>query len=118
METSPIHCIQAEIGIFENNRLAIGEQKNAIENFYALLLTEFRHMVTNPPPPPLLNPKDRWQLICEFTLADFLSALDTINQFTYPANTFIFFNVLLYFIFTAPGEGVRERAGSGESADQ
>ena len=28
--------------IFENNRLTMGEQKNAILNFYNLLLTEFR----------------------------------------------------------------------------
>ena len=33
-----------EIGDIENNRLTIGEQKNAIENVYNLLLTEFRHM--------------------------------------------------------------------------
>ena len=31
--------------IFENNRLIIEEQKNAIQNAYNLLLTEFRVMV-------------------------------------------------------------------------
>ena len=31
--------------IFENNGLTIGEQKNAIKNFYNLLLTDFRHML-------------------------------------------------------------------------
>ena len=33
----------AKSAIIENNSLTIGEQKNAIENFYNLLLTEFRH---------------------------------------------------------------------------
>ena len=35
----------AKLGIFENNGLTIGEQKNAIEKFYTLLLTEFRDML-------------------------------------------------------------------------
>ena len=35
----------AGVLIPENNRLTIGEQKNAIQNIYNLLLTEFRHMV-------------------------------------------------------------------------
>ena len=30
--------------IQKNNSITIGEQKNAIQNFYTLLLTEFRHM--------------------------------------------------------------------------
>ena len=34
----------AKLAIFENNRLTIGEQKNAIENFYHLLLSEIRHV--------------------------------------------------------------------------
>ena len=34
----------AKLVIFENNRLTIGEQKNAIQNFYNPLLTEFRLM--------------------------------------------------------------------------
>ena len=34
----------AKSAIFENNRLTIGQQKNAIQNFYNLLLTEFRLM--------------------------------------------------------------------------
>ena len=40
----------AKLAIFKNNRLTIGEQKNAIQNFYNLLLTEFRLMdkVGNP----------------------------------------------------------------------
>ena len=33
-----------KLGIFKNNGLTIGEQKNAIEKFYTLLLTEFRDM--------------------------------------------------------------------------
>ena len=33
--------------IFENNRLTIGEQKNAIQNFYNLLLIEFRVMMAH-----------------------------------------------------------------------
>ena len=32
-----------EMVIFENNRLTIGTYSNAIQNFRALLLTEFRH---------------------------------------------------------------------------
>ena len=32
----------AKFIIFENNMLTIGEQKNAIHNFYNLLLKEFR----------------------------------------------------------------------------
>ena len=35
-----------KLAIFENNRLTIGEQKNAIQNFYNLLLTEFRDMTS------------------------------------------------------------------------
>ena len=35
----------AKLAIHENNRLTMGEQKNAIQNVYTLLLTEFRHMV-------------------------------------------------------------------------
>ena len=35
-------------GIFENNGLTIGEQKNAIEKFYTLLLTEFCDMIFVP----------------------------------------------------------------------
>ena len=34
----------AKSGIIENNGLTIGEQKNAIEKFYTLLLTEYRDM--------------------------------------------------------------------------
>ena len=34
----------AKLAIHENNRLTIGEQKNAIQNYYNLLLTEFPHM--------------------------------------------------------------------------
>ena len=36
----------AKSAIVENNSLTMGEQKNAIENFYYLLLTEFRHMAS------------------------------------------------------------------------
>ena len=38
------HFHIAKLVIFENNGLTIGEQKNAIQNFYNPLLTEFRHM--------------------------------------------------------------------------
>ena len=31
----------AKLAIFENNRLTIGEQKNAIQNMYNQMLTEF-----------------------------------------------------------------------------
>ena len=34
----------AKSAIHENKRLTIGEQKNAIQNLYNPLLTEFRHM--------------------------------------------------------------------------
>ena len=37
----------AKSGIFENNGLTMGEQKNAIEKFYTLLLTEFRDMASS-----------------------------------------------------------------------
>ena len=36
----------AKLVIFENNGLTIGVYLNAIENLYALLLTEFRHRLT------------------------------------------------------------------------
>ena len=35
---------KAKSGTHENNELTIEEQKNAIQNFYNPLLTEFRHM--------------------------------------------------------------------------
>ena len=35
----------AKLVILENNRLTIEGQKNAIENFYNLLLTKFRHAI-------------------------------------------------------------------------
>ena len=35
----------AKSGIFENDGLTIGEQKNAIEKLYTLLLTEFCDML-------------------------------------------------------------------------
>ena len=34
-------CYIANLLIFENNKLTIGEEKNAIENFYNLFLPEF-----------------------------------------------------------------------------
>ena len=40
--TIPDHI--AKSAIVEYNSLTVGEQKNAIQNFYNLLLTEFHHM--------------------------------------------------------------------------
>ena len=39
----------AKLAVFENNRLiTIGEQKDTFQNFYNLLLTEFRHKLYTP----------------------------------------------------------------------
>ena len=49
LEWDLVHRSIAKTAIFDNNRLTIGEQKNAIENVYKLLLIEFRYMVGHTP---------------------------------------------------------------------